>query len=140
MSQETPRFPLDIRFSDLDAMGHVNNAVYFTYFEEARKYIFFKYLRSEARPTFNFILARSICDYRAPLLLEDRAEIEIWVADVGNKSFTIGYRIVDGEKPGKIYATGESVLVSYDYKAEKSVAIDDEMRGILVSLKREVPA
>lgn len=134
-SIEIPRFPLDIRFSDLDAMGHVNNAVFFTYFEEARKHVFFTRLRTPERPTFNFILARSACDYKVPLLLEDKAEIEIWVGEIGVKSFTIRYRILDGSNPEKIYATGESVLVSYDYAAEKSVPIDNDMRSRLEGMK-----
>lgn len=132
---DIPRYPLEIRFSDLDAMGHVNNAVFFTYFEEARKNVFFERLRTPERPTFNFILAKSTCDYKVPLLLEDRADIEIWVGDTGNKSFTIRYRILDRANPGKIYATGESVLVSYDYVADKSVPIDADMRARLESMK-----
>lgn len=129
-------FPLDIRFSDMDAMNHVNNAKFFTYFEEGRKHLFFKYLKSEARPTFDFILAKSTCEYKIPLLLEDRAVIELWSGEIGTKSFVIKYSIHEEGNPERVFATGESVLVSYDYKAGRSTPIDDEMRAILTAFQR----
>lgn len=128
-------FPVEIRFSDIDAMGHVNNAVYFTYFEEARKNLFFKYLATGERPSFNFILAKSTCSYKAPLLLTDRALIEIWVGEVGNKSFEFVYRIKDARDGSRTFAEGESVMVSYDYKAGRSVEIPDYMREKLLALQ-----
>lgn len=129
-------FPVEIRFSDLDAMGHVNNAVYFTYFEEGRKNLFFKFLASGERPSFNFILAKASCNYKVPLVLEDRATLEVWVGEIGRKSFTFAYRIRDAANPERIFADGETVMVSYDYKENKSVEIPTEMRARLESLQQ----
>lgn len=127
-------FPVEIRFSDLDAMGHVNNAVYFTYFEEGRKNLFFKYVRTDPGHKFDFILAKATCDYKLPLLLEDRAVMEMWVGQVGRKSFTFRYRIRDEADPAKVYAEGETVMVSYDYETGKSVEISVATRAKLDSM------
>lgn len=136
MSDKTPdTFPVDIRFSDLDAMGHVNNAVYFTYFEEGRKNLFFKHLATGEKPSFNFILAKASCNYKVPLLLDDRALLEIWVGDIGRKSFSFVYRIRDAKDPAKVYADGETVMVSFDYKAHRSVEVDAETRVRLEKLQ-----
>jgi acyl-CoA thioester hydrolase len=135
-TSEPDAFPVDIRFSDLDAMGHVNNAVYFTYFEEGRKNLFFKHLATGERPSFNFILAKASCNYKVPLLLEDKAVMEVWVGDIGRKSFTFAYRIRDAANTGKVFADGDTVMVSYDYKENKSVEIPPDMREKLESLRR----
>ncbi len=88
------RTSLVVRFRDLDAMGHVNNATFLTYLEEARVR-FWDHLASlhpEIRPDrFPFVLARAEIDYHRPLFLGDRVWIDLWVSRMGNRSFDFSY-------------------------------------------------
>lgn len=123
---------LEVRFRDCDAMGHVNNAVYLTYLEQAR----FAHWRSIGRfgprqDVPNVILARAEIDFRRPVRYGDLLEIRIGVAAVGRTSFTYEYEIV-GED-GNIVATAKSVLVMYDYQAATPVPIPEEMRALLTA-------
>jgi acyl-CoA thioester hydrolase len=68
---------INVRFNDIDAMGHVNNAVMFTYFEEGRKALFLERLKGVKGGGFNFILAHIQCDYLLPVRLEDRPVLKI---------------------------------------------------------------
>jgi|SRR5687767_11022741 len=124
---------LDVRFRDCDAMGHVNNAVYLTYLEQAR----FAYWRSlwgsdlEALPhgTPGVILARAEIDYRRPAKYGDSLEIRISLEKVGRSSITSSYEVLDAN--GQLVANARTVLVTYDYKAGRPVPITDEIRARL---------
>ena len=123
---------IEVRFKDVDAMGHVNNAVYFTYFEEGRKHLFFKHLQSKARQDFNFILAHISCDYKLPIKITDRPLLKMFVSKIGTKSFGLAYRLIDPQALERLYATGESIQVSYDYQQGQSTLLPDD---ILKTLK-----
>lgn len=88
------RTSLVVRFRDLDAMGHVNNATYLTYLEEARVR-FWDHLASLhpeiQADRFPFVVARAEIDYRAPLFLGDRVWIDLTVPRIGNRSFDFWY-------------------------------------------------
>lgn len=123
-------YPIHIRFNDLDTYGHVNNAVYLTYFEEGRKLWFQdrvgkKWDWSE----HGILLAKHEVEYKKPLLLTDEAEIELWVSAAGNKSFEISYRIVKGEER-QLCTIGKSVAVCFDYRKRKTIPIPEEWREI----------
>ena len=111
------RVPLSLRFRDLDAMGHVNNAVFFTYFEEGRKDFLHRVLGVVRPEDYFFILAKIDCEFLAALTLEDTSILEIWIGKIGKKSFTFRYRILDKEDPSRVFATGESIQVFFDYQA-----------------------
>ena len=126
-----------VRFRDLDAMGHINNAVFATYVEQARV----EYLASLDvldRPVYDpgaesMILARIEMDFRAPGEAEpDMVEIGVRPARVGTKSFTLEYRIEQG---GELLAEASTVLVSYDYERAESRAVPEAWRDAL-----QVPA
>lgn len=128
MSEPVPvRVPVQIRWRDLDALGHVNNAVFITYFEFARLAYIRALLGPDATidrrtmlPTdFQFILAEVNCQYRLPIMLHDRPVVAIWVSQVGRKSFVFQYRITD-EGNGRLYAEGCSTQVWFDYAANES--------------------
>ena len=91
---------IDVRFRDCDALGHVNNAVYLTYLEQAR-FAHWQRLTGTSGIPRTFILARVECDYRAQATAGDRLVVRLRVAAVGNSSFTFEYQIV--ERP---YASG----------------------------------
>jgi acyl-CoA thioester hydrolase len=78
-------FPINVRFRDFDGMGHVNNAVFFTYFAEDRLALFQEFSMDSDFSTFSFILAHISCDYLRPITLNTRLSIEIWVKEIGIK-------------------------------------------------------
>ena len=119
---------IEVRFRDLDALGHVNNAVYFTYFEEGRKN-FSKMEFQVSHPTeFAFIMAHIRCDYLRPVKLGDRVKLQMWVQNIGTKSFGFGYMLVDVADNTIVYATGESIQVCYDYSENKSIEVPIDMK------------
>ena len=128
---------IEVRFRDLDAMGHVNNAVYFTYFEECRKYFSKKVFQVSDPSEFTFILAHIQCDYLKPVELGDRIKLQMWVKGMGTKSFSFRYRLVNFIDDAVIYATGESVQVCYNYKENKSIEVPIEMKKKLSVYLRE---
>lgn len=129
--------PIDVRFRDLDAMGHVNNAVYFTYFEEGRKKFFVSSSKVENPLDFSFILAHIDCDYIRPVTLNTRLLLLMWVKEIGNKSFALGYKLVDLSDEAVVYAKGASVQVCFDYKAGRSMEIPENLKEKLMEYRRE---
>lgn len=127
--------PQEVRFVDIDALGHVNNALYLTYFEQARVAMLTKYFGDPFKnfKAFPFIIARSEVDYKAPICMGDQVETRIAVGRVGEKSFDLEYEVLGD---GKLAATGKTVQVAYDYKTGGSVPLEEDMRARLMSLKR----
>jgi acyl-CoA thioester hydrolase len=110
-----------VRFRDVDGMGHVNNAVYLTYLEEAR----IAFLRPMGADPSGMILARVEIDFRAPLSEGNELEIGVRPVRVGSKSFELAYEVRVGEK---VAAEAKTVIVSYDYASGRSVAVPDRWR------------
>jgi acyl-CoA thioester hydrolase len=129
------RHSLDVRFRDCDPMGHVNNAVYLTYLEQAR----FAHWREvwginfERLPddTPGVILARAEIDYRRPAKYGDVLEIRIGLEKIGRTSFTYSYEVIDQD--GREVAHARTVLVMYDYTTAKPAPISDALRSKLGS-------
>ena len=122
----------EIRFFDIDAMGHVNNSVYFSYFEMARVHFFGQLIGRNWNWRKNGVLvAHNEIDYLHPILFEDAINIYVSVLKVGTKSFTLGYEIKSGEK---IFATGKSVMVTYDFINNHTTEIPTEYKGLLEQL------
>ncbi len=134
--------PVQIRWCDLDALGHVNNAVYLTYFELARLGYIRALLGEDAETDprthlpvdFQFILAEVTCRYRSPATLRDRLVVSIWVSQVGRKSFVFEYRISD-EISARLVAEGCSTQVWYDYAAGQSCAVPAEVVAKMAALQ-----
>lgn len=123
------RHRLFVRFRDCDAMGHVNHAVYFTYFEQCRLTCW-RDLTGAPNPHTRVIIARAECDYRAPAVFGDELEIALTVGVVGRSSFTLVYAITEVQS-GRAVAEGRTVMVSYDYQSGKSVPLPDDTRALL---------
>ena len=120
-----------VRFSDTDAMGYMNNSRFFSFMEEGRVAYFKALMQAEniqdAFKVFPFILAEIKCAFRAPVYCNDVIEVSLGITKVGTKSFVIEYELHE-TKSGKLVATGDSVLVMYDYKTGQSTVIPDEFR------------
>lgn len=117
------RFPLEIRFRDLDPLAHVNNAVFATYLEIART----RYLMALGLERYDFILARLEIDYRAPIEWGDAVEAQIGVTSFGRASFGFAYRLVLKDR-GVVAAEARSVQVWYDYEERRSQPVPEEFR------------
>ncbi len=131
------RHRLSVRFRDCDAMGHVNHAVYLTYFEQGRL-TFWRELTGAPSPHTRVIIARAECDYRAPAHFGDELEIGVSVGDIGRSSFSLVYEIVQVGS-GALVASGKTVMVSYDYDAGTSVPLPAATRHLLNHLKGSDP-
>ena len=122
-------FREDVRFRDLDGMGHVNNAVFHTYMESAR----IAYLEAQgagSNPQAGLILARMEVDFRSPISLGERVQVGVRPSRVGTKSFELEYEV---RANGRLAAEARSVLVGYDYTRGESVEIPAEWREWLES-------
>lgn len=115
-----------VRFRDVDAMGHVNNAVYFTYMEMARTAFFTRFLEIEKPLDIPIILGEARCRYLSPAYFGERLRVGLGVSRWGNRSFDFVYRIEGGD--GRMVAAGHSVMVMYDYTREQSLPIPAEFR------------
>jgi len=123
--------PIKVRFRDLDAFGHVNNAVYFTFMEMARVEYFRQIgLLKNDFPSPFFIIAEATCQFKAPIEMDTPLQVQVRVSRLGNSSFDMEYRFVD-EASGAVLATGRTVQVTFDYAANRSVPLPDEWRAAI---------
>ena len=109
-----------VRWDDLDAFGHVNNAVYLTYAQEAR----FAW-----SGILEMVVARAEVDFIAPIYDGDTfLDIELWVSAIGNSSFTMTYEI---KMKGELVARVKTVQVTVDMSTKKSSPMSEEQRAFL---------
>ncbi len=132
--------PIQIRFKDIDMLGHVNNANHFTYLEYARV----KYFDEVAGTGINWnenglILAKATLDYKLPVLLNDNVFVYTKCSRIGNKSFDLSYSMIKEDPSTSLRVTKEiilaeamTVLVCFDYKKNQSVPIPDDWKTKLV--------
>ena len=116
-----------VRFRDLDGMGHVNNAVFMTYMESARL-AYLESLGLGQNPLRGLILARAEVDFRSPIELGEQVEVGVRTSRIGRKSFDLEHRL---EADGRLAADGMFVLVGYDYATATSIEIPAEWRDRL---------
>ena len=117
---------IPIRWRDMDAYGHVNNAVYLTYLEEVRD----AWAREVLGQAFDFVIVRIAIDYRSELSLEDgEVVVRCWGTGVGNSSIRTGEEIVKAD--GELAAESESVIVGHDPERRAARALSDEQRDVV---------
>lgn len=116
-----------VRFRDLDAMGHVNNAVFMTYMETARLN-YFRSLGLGDNPLEGMILARAEVDFRSPIELGEQIEVGVRTGRIGTKSFDLEEEI---RADGRLAADGKFVLVAYDYTTNRSHEVPEGWRELL---------
>ena len=102
-----------VRWSDLDAYGHVNNARFLTLYEEARVAMFFVGARDHGLGSFEegIVIARHEIDYLRPVDYSDPVRIELWISELRTARFTVDYRLFDGEV---LASRAKSVCVPYN--------------------------
>jgi acyl-CoA thioester hydrolase len=134
MTDDLYRFSitLEVRWRDVDALDHVNNAVYFNYLEQARLH----YMRELGflppnSTDVGVIIAEATCQFKSPLKLGEQVTIRARVSEFRRSSFIFEYRI-EGED-GRLAATAQTVQVCYDYEDQHPSPIPDEWREAFVA-------
>jgi acyl-CoA thioester hydrolase len=114
-----------VRFRDLDPMGHVNNAVFLTYIESARVAFLLHLGTAQGLEDLGVIVARIEIDFRAPLSFGEEVEVGVRASRFGTKSFDLEHELRAG---GRLVAQAKSVCVGYDYGSGTTVPIPDAWR------------
>ena len=120
--------PLVPRFRDTDAMGHLNNAVYVTYFEVARTAWWRALTGDKDYQKVPFILAHTTIDFRSPAFVHETLLVGIRVSRIGRSSFECAYRVAE-ETTDRLVCEGRSVQVIFDYEKGASYPMPDDLRA-----------
>ena len=122
--------PIEVRYGDLDPQGHLNNAKYLTYFEQARiQYVrhLGLFIEGQSFLDIGVILADVHVAFRKPIEWDTPVKVGVRAARLGTKSMTMEQVIVHAGS-GEVLAEGEVVVVAFDYRAGKSIVIPSEWR------------
>ena len=125
-----------VRWGEMDALGHINNTVYFRYFEDVR-IEYFKKLGLEAVTSdqeMGPILAQIGCQFLRPVEYPDQVTIGIWVARIGNTSLQMDYEVYS-QQHQEVIATGTSIVVMINYQDGSKIKVSDELRKQIQDLQ-----
>ncbi len=127
---------IPIRWGDMDARGHVNNTLYFRYFESSRIVLFqsLEAYRELETSGIGVILAYTHCNFKAPLSYPDIIYVRAEVALIEESKVIINHNI-KSKKLDRIVAEGEAHMVAYNYKKRKKAVIPDNLRKKLIYSK-----
>ena len=119
---------LEARWRDMDAFNHVNNASYLGYIEEARVRWFKSISTDWDGETAAPVMASVTLNYRRPAVWPETLRVELFAERTGNKSLTLGHRILSAGNPDVLYCDGHTVLVWID-RSGQSVPLPDNVRA-----------
>lgn len=127
---------LPVEWGDMDAYGHVNNTVFFRYFESARMAYFERcgFTRTYLEDQVGAILHSTSCRFRQPLFYPDTVEVGARVSNIEVDRFTMQYTVVS-LTAGAVAAEGSGIIVSFDYKAGKKTAVPEIVRKAVEELE-----
>ena len=129
--------PVEVRYGDLDPQGHVNNAKHLTYFEQARIHYMIElglFTRDQSFMQIGVIVADVHITYLEPIYFGQNIKVGVHAAKLGSKSMTWEQNIVDADT-GREFARGEVIIVTYDYKDEKTIPVPQEWRERITSFE-----
>lgn len=127
---------IETRFADFDMMGHVNNAVYFTYLEIARAKYWNYAIKWDWKKT-GVVVASASLDYISPILIEDEINIYVRTSKIGNSSFELEYliiKMVNGQE--QTCAKGKTTCVAFDYASKSSFPIPEDEKARMISFEQ----
>lgn len=132
--------PLEVAFRDIDAMGHVNNAVFFAYFETIRVKYLGHIMENAGLGDVELldlpvILVEATCTYKSPAMLGEVLSIGTGISRFGTTSFDMHYVIV-GED-GRLVAHGKTIQVMYDYMMRNAFPIPDPIRTYVATFQAD---
>lgn len=119
-------YPIDVRFSDLDALGHVNHAIFVSYLEHARFHWWRGFLKGRDFAEDGFLIARIEVDYRKPIHLGDTVRVDLRIDKIGTSSFTLAYKVVRSGD-GVVLAEAHTVQVVLDFKTQRPRPLRPEL-------------
>jgi len=125
---------IEVRFRDLDALGHVNNAVYLTYFEIARLHYWKKLFGNDAFHRHSFVVVRAECNYRSPAHSSEVLHVFAKVSEMRRSSFIFEYEIVEAQT-GRIVADGSTVQACFDPREKRAKPIPDDLRDSILKFE-----
>ena len=125
--------PIQIRMTDIDPLGHVNNGVFFSYYDIGRLHYLSQIDKNTNWENIDMVIVHTECDFMDSIIYTDDISVETKIVEIGNKSIKMMQRIVDNT--GKIKSTCLSVLSGYDKQNHVSKAITDEFRGKVTTLE-----
>jgi acyl-CoA thioester hydrolase len=123
------RIPISVRWRDMDAFGHVNNAMYVSYLEEARvRWLHGITDMSKMGSAVAPVVAKAEVNYRLPIVWPNDIVVELFIERLGNSSMAIGHRIVADNDQAILYADGHVVLVWIDPATGRSAPLPEAVR------------
>jgi acyl-CoA thioester hydrolase len=123
---------MPIRWGDMDAMGHVNNTVYFRFMEQTRISWFAALVpQKDAWQSTGIVIANASCNYKRAMTYPGVVETRLYVGEPGGSSVPTFYELRVGDDPVP-YADGAAVVVFIDMKSQKPKRISDAMRQLLL--------
>lgn len=131
------KFPVQVRFSDVDVMGHVSNTVYQNYFDAGKLNYFEEVLPEMDFVTIGIVGASIKIDYLKPIFMKTRILVETRVAQIGTKSITMEHCIID-ENSGELLSTCHAVMVCFDLKERLSIPIPEEWKKKIATYDENV--
>jgi acyl-CoA thioester hydrolase len=128
---------IPVAWGEMDALGHVNNVVYFRYFETARIALFERvgFAVSAASGGIGPILAATDCRFRVPVTYPDTVTAAAWIESLGEDEFIMGYAVFSHAR-NRVAAEGAGRIVAYDYTNHRKTRLDEDLRGKLAGLER----
>lgn len=131
------KFP--VQWGEMDAFRHVNNVVYFRYFENARIAYFEKFdiIGFMKRKGVGPILAETSCRFKMPLTYPDTVLVATKVTAIEKDRFMMDYRVVS-TKHKKVAAEADCVIVTFDYRENKKVPVPDDLRRLIMEVENTV--
>lgn len=133
MAQGT-KIEVKVRVSETDLLGHVNNASYFIYIEDARVEFLKNALPNREVDDNSYIVASVRCDFIQQAYFGQTLVINTMVSKIGNSSFELLHEMSDKET-GQLIAKGESVVVHFNFDKQKSEQLTNETREHLTTLQ-----
>ncbi len=120
---------IPVQWGEMDAYGHVNNTVFFRYFESARiAYLdLCGFLESYERDRIGAILHSTSCRFRSPLFHPDTVQVGTRAVSAADDRFTMQYRVVSLAS-GTVVAEGEGIVVAFDYRTRRKTALPPPVR------------
>ena len=125
------RLPIQIRFNDIDSLGHVNNAIYLTYFDLGKS-AYFQTVRSTIIDwsKIDIVVANVNIDYHSPTFMYEKLEVRTQVSSIGNKSLKMAQQLINIET-GELKSTCKTVMVGYHPESKLSKLISEEWRNAI---------
>lgn len=127
---------IPVAWGEMDALQHVNNVVYFRYFETARLNYFagLNMMDTLMATGIGPVISTTQCQYKLPVTYPDTLQVGARITSIEEDRFTMEYRIVS-QKMGKITTTGEATVVMFDFKQQRKTAIPPALRDAMTAIE-----